>query len=680
MLEFGNKEWRNLQEQVRKNQLDILELKQGGAGHEPVPGPEGPRGEQGNEGPKGPKGNSIYGVGTNLPPSDMFEYGDFYLLNDGRVYKNVNGYWTLQCNLRGPQGLRGPDGTAVVANPIEEATDDVVKLKIDGIVYTVRAFTAQEKQLLTRLLEFTEITADGDVTFGRHVQIDGGLDVNYNLNVHSDVTIDGELDADTNVVVGQDLRLKNTSKVIFENDGVEYESSLNEELSGKVNTDDVRQNITPDSSSDSKYIPSMGLLKNQIAGLNARIDGQAKSYSLYYSESPYSSDEYWKYRKVNGDYFSSLTELNNYVSGLTLKNNLFDYSSPQQSGSIAFQNGYLITRELVILRVNNTADYSTNDLKDGDVIHVIEQKNSAGKKIPEFWASGDQEIEFFPFDSEAEGSLENVAYKNEVNEFTDDNYFTESVSIGEMLMMKSPADIQFTTPGQSLGSMLTEKISVEEAFVLDDNNTVPGNNTFTGDNTFTGTNTFENGINIKNQNHNRVHSLFVNTGGTLNYQQDGANKIQFLTGSMNLGQNYNLNVGNNKITDGTNEITPAGLRGIITIPAPESTTLTDEEYAILTSGKAIKIDGTFSSLKNMIIYPPYSYGSDFRGLYIAQNYFGCYVITSSNKKFSTIASDTKTWHLYNLSSLNGKTVPTYPSNTGTFVLKCVNGVLTWVEE
>ena len=29
---------------------------------------------------------------------------------------------------------------------------------------------------------------------------------------------------------------------------------------------------------------------------------------------------------------------------------------------------------------------------------------------------------------------------------------------------------------------------------------------------------------------------------------------------------------------------------------------------------------------------------------------------------------------------NGKTIPTYPSNTGTFVLKCVDGVLTWVAE
>lgn len=36
--------------------------------------------------------------------------------------------------------------------------------------------------------------------------------------------------------------------------------------------------------------------------------------------------------------------------------------------------------------------------------------------------------------------------------------------------------------------------------------------------------------------------------------------------------------------------------------------------------------------------------------------------------------------LANIGWINGKEIPAYPSNTGTFVLKCVNGVLTWVQE
>ena len=33
-----------------------------------------------------------------------------------------------------------------------------------------------------------------------------------------------------------------------------------------------------------------------------------------------------------------------------------------------------------------------------------------------------------------------------------------------------------------------------------------------------------------------------------------------------------------------------------------------------------------------------------------------------------------------LDNLNGKNIPHYPSSIGTFVLKCIDGVLTWVEE
>ena len=36
--------------------------------------------------------------------------------------------------------------------------------------------------------------------------------------------------------------------------------------------------------------------------------------------------------------------------------------------------------------------------------------------------------------------------------------------------------------------------------------------------------------------------------------------------------------------------------------------------------------------------------------------------------------------LEDIRRINGKNIPNYPSSTGTFVLKCVDGTLTWVAE
>ena len=59
MLNFGNKEFRNLQEQVLYNANSIEEIKQGlgDALPNPIPGPEGPQGSEGPQGECGERGS-----------------------------------------------------------------------------------------------------------------------------------------------------------------------------------------------------------------------------------------------------------------------------------------------------------------------------------------------------------------------------------------------------------------------------------------------------------------------------------------------------------------------------------------------------------------------------------------------------------------------------------------------
>lgn len=125
--------------------------------------------------------------------------------------------------------------------------------------------------------------------------------------------------------------------------------------------------------------------------------------------------------------------------------------------------------------------------------------------------------------------------------------------------------------------------------------------------------------------------------------------------------------------------------------APSSTTLTDEQIAQIQEGVFIK--GTFLGQKNPILFPTVAVSdAQLTGVilsgYSNQNFlFSAYNINLSTKVISLDSSVGfqlqtiyKQLNLKGLTSINNKSFPTYPSNTGTFILKCVDGVLTWVAD
>lgn len=130
MLNFGNKEFRNLQEQVLKNANDVEEIKQslGTALPNPIPGPQGPAGES-ITGPRGERG-AIWTVGTDFPASptiyDMHLKGtDVYQYNGTKwvLYRSIQGAQGLpgakgETGERGPQGEQGPQGIQGPVGPV----------------------------------------------------------------------------------------------------------------------------------------------------------------------------------------------------------------------------------------------------------------------------------------------------------------------------------------------------------------------------------------------------------------------------------------------------------------------------------------------------------------------------------------------------------------------------------
>ena len=124
------------------------------------------------------------------------------------------------------------------------------------------------------------------------------------------------------------------------------------------------------------------------------------------------------------------------------------------------------------------------------------------------------------------------------------------------------------------------------------------------------------------------------------------------------------------------------------IDAPSSTNLTDEQIALFEEG--VFINGTYLSLLNPVFFPAYSSEGSARGIAIGNTSGGNtfvikgYYINKSNKTISTPSGNplviSVTSNNSSITNFNNKSVPAYPSPTGTFVLKSVNGTLTWVEE
>lgn len=120
-----------------------------------------------------------------------------------------------------------------------------------------------------------------------------------------------------------------------------------------------------------------------------------------------------------------------------------------------------------------------------------------------------------------------------------------------------------------------------------------------------------------------------------------------------------------------------------------SNTLTQDQYDLITNGKPTLIKGTLLGIRNPILTSPYEGGGGYiYGLKIGQTSTGYqslasvisqYRIHTSTKLIETVEADRRI-SLEQIYNINGKSIPNYPSSTGTFVLKCVDGTLTWVSE
>jgi len=127
---------------------------------------------------------------------------------------------------------------------------------------------------------------------------------------------------------------------------------------------------------------------------------------------------------------------------------------------------------------------------------------------------------------------------------------------------------------------------------------------------------------------------------------------------------------------------PTGDFGFPLITAPSSTSLSADEITSITSGCVV--NGTFLGIANPVFFKAVEIWGIYFGLVIGvvennrQPLIQSYQI--QNGTIALRADTQQVLDIHNVNSVNGKNIPAYPSSTGTFVLKCVDGTLKWVAE
>lgn len=135
------------------------------------------------------------------------------------------------------------------------------------------------------------------------------------------------------------------------------------------------------------------------------------------------------------------------------------------------------------------------------------------------------------------------------------------------------------------------------------------------------------------------------------------------------------------ISDGTNSVSVSdianGTFNVINASDIVNNTLTQEQYNLITNGKPTLIKGTWSTYNNLILLSPRDNSTYFEYLGI-DRYKTTKIVVYNDKRITT--SSAAFIQLQNIDWINGKAIPGYPSNTGTFNLKQIDGTLTWTKE
>ena len=199
--------------------------------------------------------------------------------------------------------------------------------------------------------------------------------------------------------------------------------------------------------------------------------------------------------------------------------------------------------------------------------------------------------------------------------------------------------------------------------------------------TIGGVKTFSNGFNIGSE--IKVYDAgsgisFVNTTTTpptplFSINED---KTIYLYGNVRLSNDKTISIGTStskllkevftdKVTDASGSYSSANTFNVINASDISNNTLTQAQYDLITNGKPTLIKGTIQNYDNPFLFPTTS-ANNCVGRFIAQavnSVYGKYAQYQIDSTTKVITLDTgRTTHVMGIWSLNGKTLPNYPSS------------------
>lgn len=116
-----------------------------------------------------------------------------------------------------------------------------------------------------------------------------------------------------------------------------------------------------------------------------------------------------------------------------------------------------------------------------------------------------------------------------------------------------------------------------------------------------------------------------------------------------------------KIKDGTNEFNFDNVFNVINASDIVSNTLTQAQYDLITNGKPTLIKGTLLGYENLFILSYRQVSTIYVLIGLCSDNLVILYITASTKAIAAYTSSSKQFNLRSISSINGKTIPNYPT-------------------
>lgn len=454
------------------------------------------------------------------------------------------------------------------------------------------------------------------------------------------------------------------------------------------------------SSTDKQY-PSAKCVYDIEQNLREVAEGKCKAYKVSYTETEPTQENFIanRWKRIDG---TPIATWNDFVEWTTTSDNVrMTYANPDFNSSneeLDLSPSYFITTTYIVVR--------DEDVNMGDIV-LITQLN-----VPDRWVSGEGFYNVLESTSlDPSGYVDDhtiaPAYSNQL-----------TYAVGDLVIYdhKLYRCITAVSSAENFDSTKWTQASVSDTFYDKYHSVIPNaNNTYDlGNDTYRwkyvyvasgnyaginfGTNAYirfdtNNGLEIRSGgNRTRFNSNVVPTSEYSGTYDLGASyaywKDLYLSGGFNPNASgYKLTLPNTSALTANKEIATTDYFSLKRIAYDDYKALGGaEKLALLDEG--CQIIGTVGTVNNPILFPRHNYGSYHQGIAIGDSigpFIGSWEVVGStpadgsginlresNGGIRIIDSKVR--------SINGKTIPDYPSNTGTFVLKCVNGVLTWVAE